>query len=78
MEDIPATLFNFFTHTSKMELTINYTTVFWVGTIVFFLTSAALWIGRQGDVGYVFYAQVLAGFLMFAGSKIGRAFLGLE
>lgn len=61
-----------------MNFEINYTTVFWIGTIAFFLASVALWIGRQGDVGYVFYIQVLAGFMIFAGSKIGRAFIGLE
>lgn len=57
---------------------INYTIVFWVGTIAFFLFSILLYVGRSGDVGYVFYAQVVAGALMFVGSKIGRTFLGLE
>ena len=60
-----------------MDITdVDFTRVFWFGTIVFFITSIAIWAGRKGDVGYVFYAQVLAGFLIFAGSKIGRAFLG--
>ena len=58
--------------------TIDFTYMFWVGTIAFFLSSVAIWVGRSGDVGYVFYIQVIAGFAMFAGSKIGRAFLGLE
>jgi hypothetical protein len=61
-----------------VQIDINYNYVFWAGTIVFFLSSIVLWVGRLGDVGYVFYLQVLAGFLIFAGSKIGRAFLGLE
>jgi hypothetical protein len=56
----------------------DFTNIFWFGSIAFFVTSLAIWVGRVGDVGYVFYAQVLAGFLMFAGSKIGRAFLGIS
>jgi hypothetical protein len=56
----------------------DYTTLFWVGTIAFFLSSTMIWIGRMGDVGYVFYIQMAAGILMFVGSKIGRSFLGLE
>ncbi len=56
----------------------DFKVAFWFGTVVFFIASAAIWIGRKGDVGYIFYAQVFAGFLMFACSKIGRAFLGLE
>ncbi len=61
-----------------IQIDIDFTYVFWVGTIIFFISSIVLWVGRVGDVGYVFYLQVAAGFLMFAGSKIGRAFLGLE
>ncbi len=57
---------------------VDFLFVFWVGVIIFFIASLLIWIGRKGDVGYVFYIQVIGGFLMFAGSKIGRAFLGLE
>jgi hypothetical protein len=56
----------------------DYTKIFWVGTVVFFLSSLLLWLGRMGDVGYMFYIQFAAGILMFVGSKIGRSFLGLE
>ncbi len=56
----------------------DFNNLFWFGTIAFFITSMAIWIGRVGDVGYVFYAQVFAGFLIFAGSKIGRTFLGFS
>lgn len=57
---------------------VNFNYIFWVGTLAFFIASIALWIGRKGDVGYLFYVQVIAVTLMFTGSKIGRAFLGLE
>jgi hypothetical protein len=72
-------IINFFTlHFREM---LDFTKVFWIGTIAFILTSVATWIERMrnvGDVGYMFYLQIFAGFLMFVGSKIGRAFLGLE
>lgn len=61
-----------------MYIGIDFTHVFWMGTIAFLITSAAIWIGRVGDVGYMFYIQVTAGLMMFVGSKIGRTFLGLE
>ncbi len=57
---------------------VNFNYIFWIGTLAFFIASIALWIGRKGDVGYLFYVQVIAVTLMFTGSKIGRAFLGLE
>jgi hypothetical protein len=56
----------------------DFTNMFWLGTNAFVVSSLAIWMGRVGDVGYVFYGQVLAGFLMFAGSKIGRTFLGFS
>ncbi len=59
-------------------MSVDYTTMFWVGTITFLLSSLLIWLGRMGDVGYVFYIQFAAGILMFVGSKIGRSFLGLE
>jgi hypothetical protein len=66
-------------HNRMISLTSSdFNNIFWTGTIAFFILSIAIWIGRVGDVGYVFYAQVLAGFLMFAGSKIGREFLGFK
>jgi hypothetical protein len=60
------------------RMDINYDTVFWIGAIAFLITSVTFWVGRMGDVGYVFYIQVVAGAMMFTGSKIGRAFLGLK
>jgi hypothetical protein len=51
-----------------------YTYLFWAATVVFVVTSLIL--AKQSQ-STVFYAQVTAGLLMFAFSKIGRAFLGL-
>lgn len=60
------------------DFEVTFEQVFWFATIAFLATSAAIWVGRTGDVGYVFYLQVAAGLTIFATSKIGRAFLGLE
>jgi hypothetical protein len=51
-----------------------YTYLFWAATLTFVVTSLIL--AKQSQ-GTVFYVQVAAGLLMFAFSKIGRAFLGL-
>lgn len=51
-----------------------YTYLFWAATLTFVVTSAILASQPQGTL---FYVQVAAGLLMFVGSKIGRAFLGL-
>ncbi len=57
---------------------MNYTVLFWIGTI-FFLTSSMLLAWQQGKcVGGLFFIQVASGIAMFVGSKIGRSFLGLE
>ncbi len=81
----PKTVVNFSQYIPKTMLgafgiyfDVNFNYIFWVGTLAFFIASIALWIGRKGDVGYLFYVQVIAVTLMFTGRKIGRAFLGLE
>lgn len=57
---------------------IDYTTVFWIAAILFFTVSFTILLLQKGPVSGLFYIQFLAGSLMFASSKIGREFLGLE
>jgi hypothetical protein len=52
-----------------------YTYVFWAASIAFLLSSLALAPTCRSNL---FYVQVVSGFLIFVGSKIGRTFLGLE
>jgi hypothetical protein len=54
-----------------------YTNIFWIATVSFFLLSFVLVISNV-NLGSTFHLQVFTGFLMFATSKIGRKFLGLE
>lgn len=55
---------------------MNYTVLFWIGTLLFLTTSLVLiW---QNKGGSLLLAQVAGGVAMFVGSKIGRSFLGLE
>ena len=53
----------------------TYTSLFWFSYISFVGLSLYL---LSSTRSMVLYAQVLAGFGMFATSKIGRKFLGLE
>jgi membrane-anchored protein YejM (alkaline phosphatase superfamily) len=61
-----------------MKVEINYNSLFWTGTFLFFLFSILLILKLRGPLAFLVYLQILAGFFMFAGSKIGRTFLGLE
>jgi len=54
---------------------MNFTLVFWIATVTFFVTSALLLASVDRTVLVV---QIAAGSAMFASSKIGREFLGLE
>jgi hypothetical protein len=49
--------------------------LFWISSILFFSLSFLLLSSRSPTV---LYGQILAGSLIFASSKIGRKFLGLE
>jgi hypothetical protein len=53
-----------------------YTHLFWTFTILFVGLSAYLLCCTKKS--NVFYAQIASGFGIFATSKIGRKFLGLE
>jgi hypothetical protein len=53
-----------------------YTQLFWLFAILFAGLSAYLLCCTKKSK--VFYAQIASGFGMFATSKIGRKFLGLE
>lgn len=53
-----------------------FTAFFWIFTISFFALSAYLLCCTKRT--NVFYLQIASGFGMFASSKIGRKFLGLE
>lgn len=53
---------------------LDFTALFWISSILFFVLSILL--VSKGDS--ILYLQVVAGSLMFASSKIGRKFLGLE
>jgi hypothetical protein len=54
----------------------TYTQLFWLSAIAFVALSAYLLCCKKRS--NAFYAQVGAGLGMFATSKIGRKFLGLE
>ncbi len=54
---------------------MNFTYVFWIGVVSFILSSTLIALQR---VDSLFYIQVIAGGMMFVGSKIGRSFLGLS
>ena len=54
-----------------------YTTIFWIATISF-LSLSFLLSFTNVNTGVLFYLQVFTGFLIFATSKIGRTFLGLN
>jgi glucose dehydrogenase len=57
-------------------MNMDYTTLFWFATIAFVVLSAIL-ISQQRS-NRMLYAQVATGLLIFAFSKIGRQFIGLE
>lgn len=53
-----------------------YTQLFWISFLAFVVLSLYLVCCTKRTP--VFYAQIGSGFAMFATSKIGRKFLGLE
>lgn len=53
-----------------------YTQLFWLSTILFLVMSIYLLMCKKRS--NAFYIQITAGCAMFATSKIGRKFLGLE
>lgn len=53
-----------------------FTILFWICSSVFFSLSAILLYSTNNST--VFYIQIIAGSGIFATSKIGRKFLGLE
>jgi hypothetical protein len=53
-----------------------YTMLFWISTILFAGLSVYLLCCTKRTP--IFYAQIASGFGIFATSKIGRKFLGLE
>lgn len=53
-----------------------FTQLFWLSAILFLGLSAYLVCCATSPA--VLYAQIVSGFGMFATSKIGRTFLGLE
>jgi hypothetical protein len=53
-----------------------FTQLFWISTILFIVLSAYLLCCTKKTA--VFYAQIASGCGIFATSKIGRKFLGLE
>lgn len=57
---------------------VNFTTLFWLGTIAFLISSMLLVFQGKLKGDLLFYSQVSGGLLMFVGSKIGRTFLGFE
>jgi hypothetical protein len=54
---------------------MGFTTVFWISAAAFFVLSAVLLMRTQDTL---IVSQITAGALMFATSKLGRTFLGLE
>jgi hypothetical protein len=54
----------------------NFTTLFWLFTILFAVLSGYLLCCTKKS--NAFYLQIASGFGIFATSKIGRKFLGLE
>lgn len=57
---------------------MNYTHLFWFGTLVFLAASVGFACMHWKTLDWVFGAQVAGGIAIFVGSKIGRSFLGLE
>jgi hypothetical protein len=57
---------------------MNYTYLFWFGTLVFIAANIGYICQNWKHLDWVYGAQVLGGLSMFVGSKIGRSFLGLE
>lgn len=55
----------------------DFTYVFWAGVLTFLFSSLAIVLFRSATLDALFGLQVLAGGMMFVGSKIGREFLGL-
>lgn len=53
-----------------------YTKLFWLSTLLFLVMSTYLLMCKKRSKA--FYVQIIAGCSMFATSKIGRKFLGLE
>jgi hypothetical protein len=53
-----------------------FTQLFWLSSIIFIILSAYLLCCTKKT--NIFYVQIASGFGMFATSKIGRKFLGLE
>lgn len=54
----------------------TYTSLFWLSFLLFIVLS--FYLLRSTKRSPVFYAQIGSGFAMFATSKIGREFLGLQ
>jgi hypothetical protein len=54
----------------------TFTKLFWLFTVLFIALSIYLMCCKKRS--NAFYAQVASGFGIFATSKIGRKFLGLE
>ena len=54
----------------------TFTTLFWLSTLLFIGLSAYLACCKKRS--NAFYAQIASGIGIFATSKIGRKFLGLE
>ena len=54
----------------------TFTTLFWMFTFLFILMSGYLLCCTKRSP--IFYAQIACGLGIFATSKIGRTFLGLE
>jgi hypothetical protein len=54
-----------------------YTVIFWIATVSFLSLSLVIGI-TNANLGAAFSLQVFTGFLIFATSKIGRKFLGIE
>jgi hypothetical protein len=57
---------------------INFTAIFWVATVIFFVISAYLIGTMRNKLPSIVYILILSGIVMFSTSKIGRTFLGLE
>ena len=53
-----------------------FTMIFWISSLIFFISSGFLLCCTKKS--NVFYIQIASGGGMFASSKIGRKFLGLE
>ena len=55
-----------------------YTVSFWAFYLLFIVLSTYLVSYKKADNVRVLYLQIASGFGMFATSKIGRTFLGLQ